>query len=45
MGEKEDAGEISPPQSILIHASNPNAENDTRAFRTFPGAEEQYEQQ
>ena len=43
MGEKEDAGEISPPQSILIHASNPNAENDTRASATFPGVEGKYE--
>ena len=42
MGEKEDAGEISPPQSILIHASNPNAENDTRAFATFPGAQRKH---
>jgi hypothetical protein len=42
MGEKEDAGEISPPQSILIHASNPNAENDTRASATFPGAQRKH---
>ncbi len=42
MGEKEDAEKISPPQSILIQASNPNAENDTGASATFPGAEEQY---
>ena len=42
MGEKEDAGEISPPQSILIHASNPNAENDTSTFATFPGAQRKH---
>ena len=43
MGEKEDAEKISPPQSILIQASNPNAENDTRASATFPGVEGKYE--
>ena len=42
MGEKEDAEKISPPQSILIHASNPNAENDTRASATFPGAQRKH---
>ena len=42
MDEKEDAGEISPPQSILIQASNPNVENDTGAFATFPGAQRKH---
>ena len=42
MGEKEDAGEISPPQSILIQASNPEAENDTSTFATFPGAQRKH---
>ena len=42
MGEKEDAEKISPPQSILIQASNPNVENDTGAFATFPGAQRKH---
>ena len=42
MGEKEDAEKISPPQSILIQASNPNAENDTGASATFPGAQRKH---
>ena len=43
MDEKEDAGEIPPPQSIIIQASNPNAEKDTSTFATFPGAEGMYD--
>jgi len=41
--EKGDTERIPPPQSIIIQASNPEAENDTEAFATFPDAEEQYD--
>ena len=43
MDDKVDAPKVSPPQSIIIQASNPNAENDTGAFATFPGAEGMYD--
>ena len=42
MDEKGDTEIIPPPQSILIQASNPEAENDTSTFATFPGAQRKH---
>jgi hypothetical protein len=39
MDDKLDSSKVSPPQSIIIQAANPDNVNDVSSFTTFPGAQ------
>ena len=39
MDDKLDSSKVSPPQSIIIQAANPDNVNDVSSFATFPGAQ------